>query len=480
MSPREKKLYSTQDSNVTKDTLVFHTPDGAPFVVCNSEEAFRNPTTPMGATPEDINNQLNLDLGQRVVTRKHRVLLWTVNFIDKLTIQWWEVLFFKLWSEVVPISFRRALTHLGWRFYVRLHKALLGKSTGLHPSQSYEYHALTTIMWWARFIAVTPRRMRFSLSQLYVISPNPPPESDRITKFCERPVFLEGDATPKEQEHSCTVEGWYIHRHGKAQVTENVIFWIYGGAYLAGDIRGNSAAADWMGSRCDMDVFIPKIRLAPEANIDDVLWDTCVAYRWLSERMTDPSNQIFVLGISSGGALATRLMQLIAQHSRGEPIGVPAYFSRLLEGMAMPSGGILFAPYVDYDRTKKGSFLHYPRHDLVVTESVQEHGLPYLNDFIPNRSGLEDPRRDYSPIHRSMEGLPPLCVIVSEHEAVYDMVVQLVNCARSDGVKVTFCVFKYMCHVFSFLLGFIPEGRISMELVADWIRKKAHSPEAAS
>lgn len=478
MSPREKKEYSTQDSTVSKDTSVFHTPDGAPFVVCNSDAEFINPTTPADATPEKINSELNLDLGQRIITRKNLALLWIINFLDRLLFQWLEVPFFKFWSEVVPLSFRRALTHRSWRLYFRLHKALLGKSTGIHPSQSYEYHALTTVMWWARFIAVTPRRMRFSLSQLYAISPNPPPETDRITKFSERPEFLEGDASPKQQEHSCTVEGWYVHRHGKSQVTEKVIFWIYGGAYLAGDARGNSAAADWMGTRCDMDVFIPNIRLAPEANIDDVLWDTCLAYKWLSKRVEDPSKQIFVLGISSGGALATRLMQLIGQHSRGESIGVPAYFSKLLERMVMPSGGILFGPYVDYDETKKGSFLHYPRHDLVVTESVQQYGLPYLDDFIPRRPELENPRQEYSPIHRSMKGLPPLCVVVSEHEAVYDMTVQLVNRGRSEGVKVTLCVFKYMCHVFSFLLGFIPEGRISMELVSDWIIERAQESDS--
>ena len=71
-----------------------------------------------------------------------------------------------------------------------------------------------------------------------------------------------------------------------------------------------------------------------------------------------------------------------------------------------------------------------------------------------------------------MVGLPPLYVIVSEHEAVYDMTIDLVNRARSDNVKTTVGVFKYMCHVFSFLHGFIPEGRISMELVADWISEQ--------
>jgi acetyl esterase/lipase len=456
-------------SRISEGSSIFHTPDGAPFVICNSENSFLNPTTQPGITPEEINGQLNLDLGQKVLTRKNTVILWIVNFLDILLIRWWENAFFYIWGELVPFSFRRYLALGAWKVFVGVHKAIIGKRSGLHPSQSFEYHALTTIMWGARFIAVTPRRMRFSLSQLHVIAPNFPPSDDRVTRIEVQPDFLRADCMSKEFQDSSSVKGWHIYCKGKSQPSSNVIFWIYGGAYLAGDIRGNSAAADWMGSRCQVDVFIPNIRLAPESNLDEVLWDVCVAYKWLSSRFEKPSDQITVLGISSGGALATRLMQLIGQYSRGEDIGVPDYFFPLLDGMTMPAAGVLFAPYVDYDVEKKGSFLHYPRHDLIVTESVQQYGLPYLENFIPKRPGVGDPRREYSPINRSMVGLPPLCVIVSEHEAVYDMTIDLVNRARSDGVKTTVTVFKYMCHVFSFLHGFIPEGRISMELVADWI-----------
>lgn len=328
-------------------------------------------------------------------------------------------------------------------------------------------------MWGARFIAVTPQRMRFSLSQLYVIAPNDPPPATRIIRIEEKPDFLLSAKIFKEQEGACIVRGCYIRRKEHAEPPREVIFWIYGGAYLAGDTRGNSAAADWMGLQCQQDVFVPQIRLAPDASLDDVLWDVCLAYKWLCNRVEDPSTQITVLGISSGGALATRLMQLIGQQSRGEDIGVPDYFAVLLDETPMPAAGVLFAPYVDYKEENTGSFKHYPRHDLIVTESVQQYGLPYLEHFIPKRPGVSDPRRDNSPIHRSMAGLPPLCVIVSEHEAVYDMTMELVNRARSENVQTTVCVFKYMCHVFSFLHGFIPEGRISMELVADWISEQS-------
>jgi epsilon-lactone hydrolase len=270
---------------------------------------------------------------------------------------------------------------------------------------------------------------------------------------------------PEKQKEHCTVKGLFLHQDDTP--TEHLIFWVYGGAYLGGDVEGNSSAADWVAQQCRCDVFIPDFRLAPEADADDVMWDVLLAYSYICKRI-DPS-KIYLLGISSGGAICVRLMQFIAEFQRKEKLLQP-YMSKILDdpNMKMPKGAILFGPYVDYTAEKKGSFLHYPRHDLVVTEAVQDYCLPYLDGFIP-----EGKRREYSPVYRSMEGLPPMCVTVSEHESVYDMTIELVNKARAQGVPVTVGVWKYMCHVFSFLLAFVPEGRLSMEFVCDWIRQQS-------
>ena len=49
------------------------------------------------------------------------------------------------------------------------------------------------------------------------------------------------------------------------------------------------------------------------------------------------------------------------------------------------------------------------------------------------------------------------------------MTMKLVNRARKQGVPVTLGVWKYMCHVFTFLWGFIPEGEESMEFACRWL-----------
>ena len=108
--------------------------------------------------------------------------------------------------------------------------------------------------------------------------------------------------------------------------------------------------ADYIGSNCGMDVFIPTYRLAPESDIHDLLWDVALAYRWLyllkQKRDQDPT-KIVLFGCSSGAALCTRLMQFFAELERGEEL-LPSYIAPLLSDIKMPAAGVLASPYVDY------------------------------------------------------------------------------------------------------------------------------------
>ena len=96
--------------------------------------------------------------------------------------------------------------------------------------------------------------------------------------------------------------------------------------------------------------------------------------------------------------------------------------------------------------------VHYVKHDLIVTEAVYAIGIPFLEIKL----GSHKDRVKASPVYRSFKGLPPLCVVASEHECCYDMNVQLVNNARGEGVKVDFAIWKYLCHVFPVFHPMVP------------------------
>jgi acetyl esterase/lipase len=208
------------------------------------------------------------------------------------------------------------------------------------------------------------------------------------------------------------------------------------------------------------------VRLVPEAKADEILWDVCLAYRWLCQRR-DASKIVFV-GISSGAALCLMVMQNLAKQDRREVNALlPPFVGPALQGLRMPAAGVLFGPFVDFTQPS-GALWHYQKHDLLVNQRVLEVGLPFLETHVPGGE-----RQLYSPVWQSFNGLPDLCITVSEHETTFDMTTELINRARRDGVSVTVGLWRYMCHVFSFFNAFVPEGQQSMDFTVEWIRQQA-------
>ena len=245
----------TLASSVSPETVIIQPPGQPAYVRCASQGDFVNPF-PDGELPAHVKNErLNLNLGQTVVTPENKLLLWILKFLNDTCVGWWEKYFFELWKRV-PLTIRRKLTFWGWKLYLPLHKALLGRRTGLHQDASAEYHALTTIMWWGRLFPVSVQRMRFSLGQLHVISPSPVQSKVRPIQDHDMRDFLPINAVPQAQKEHVAVNGLFLETSD--QPTEWTIFWIYGGAFMSGDARGNTGPADEIGRACHMDVFIPE------------------------------------------------------------------------------------------------------------------------------------------------------------------------------------------------------------------------------
>jgi acetyl esterase/lipase len=473
MTPRSQSVRSNSNGS-PKDNegdalTVIVSPPGEPsYAKCESKGDFVNPFPDAELPAKDKNALLNLNLGQTLVTpEKSKLLLWVLRLFNSLLIEWWEVYLFDVWKHL-PLGWRRKLTFVLWKAYLPAHKALLGKRTGLHPDASAEYHALTSIMYWGRFLPVSVRRMRFSLSQLHVVSSSLVQSKVRVIRD-DMKDFLPTDqyAIHPQVEDFVTVKGLFLEYSDRP--SEWTLFWVYGGAFLSGDCVGNSGPADAFARACQMDVFIPEYRLVPEHDARDIIWDVCLAYRWLCQRR-DPS-KIVLLGISSGAALCTILLQNIAKASRGEA-ALPDFAKPAVQGLHQPAGAILMGPFVDFTEPS-GALTEYQKHDLVVNQQVLRTGIPFLDTHLPPGQ-----RQLYSPAYTSCVGLPPLCIAVSEHEVTYDMTKLLVNQARRDGVPVTVGIWRYMCHVFSFLNAFIPEGEQSMKFCMEWIRQQQQARAA--
>ena len=459
MAPRDKSRTTARPPKPAV-TVIHEGDHGIAHVKCTSRETFINPASPSGMTATEINATFQLNLGLPIPV-EHPTLRRCVALFNLICISWYESFLCQLWN-CIPLATRKTICFAAWAFYLPLHKLILGRTTGIHPAQSEEYHALTTILWWGRLFPVTIDRMRFSLGQLSVGTKNI--ITSRVEPISH--VMNDDNIQEKVSQQPHVVQGFYLHSGNKQ--TNKVVLWIYGGAYLSGDANGNISPAEQLGKKCGIDVFVPQYRLLPEHKVDDMFWDVNLAYCYLVRVRKVSPGDIVLLGISSGGGLATRLLQYISEIQRNITLS-PPYMAHILDATMMPSGAVLLCPFVDYTSPKPGgSFLEYQKHDLIVNQSVLEVGLPYFEHALGTDPQV---RRQASPCYRDFYNLPPLCVVVSEHEVVYDQTLVLINAARAQGVEVTVGLWKYMCHVWCLLAGFVPEGEQAMNFCCEWIRE---------
>lgn len=441
--------------------------------------------------------------------------------------------FLALYDRFIPLSLKRKMTFVAWDFYVGIHELVACRWMGCYSDRSFYtgrttsailgtlpksndgltisdgFKALSTLLYPVQFYPIDVPMIRFCLSQLNVVSVKDIPSEEHIERIDSVSVDFNDDfVAPEAQIESLKVSGLYVTNPNMTQARNNklpkkILFWIFGGAYLGGDAQGNLSLGNEFLIDCNADaLFLPNYRLAPEANFDDVLWDICLSYRYLLQRLQkeghDQGYEIVMMGVSSGGALVLRLLQFLRDRNFQLPM-TPSFLEPVVDDIIDIStrssikiaGGVMFGPYVDYrdPQPPEGSFLQNAKYDWVVTEAVQHCGLPYLNGFVPPLGDdLKSPelnntngRVQYSPICNDMNDLPPLCLITSEHEACYDMIIEVANKARKkpspsanggSGGKptdVTIGIWKHMCHVFSMMQAFLPEGKASVDFCKEWI-----------
>jgi len=241
----------------------------------------------------------------------------------------------------------------------------------------------------------------------------------------------------------------------------NVLMWFFGGAFVGGDVEGNMGIAEHYGRELKCDVFIPDMRLCPENRIQDAVSDAYRAYGWLLDRVA--SEQVMMLGISSGGGTALRVCQL-ARAPDSERL---EYFGKEEKALPQPAGAILLGPFVKYDEPTP-SMRQYTCIDWIVNQSVVEAIEPLKNQMC----GGADKVFQCSPLHHSMEGICPLMISVSEHECLIDEDTMLARKATDAGVDVELHLQPHMPHVYQLLAAFLPEARQAEERIMAWVRSK--------
>ncbi|KAG8739892.1 hypothetical protein FRC10_005026 [Ceratobasidium sp. 414] len=256
---------------------------------------------------------------------------------------------------------------------------------------------------------------------------------------------------------------WLHHKKlngpsGDHRIPERVVLYLHGGAYYVFSAATHRLITIPLSKYADAPV---NYRLAPETRFPGALHDAVHAYRRLTDELHVPPSRIIVAGDSAGGGLTLALLMYLRD-----------------EGYELPSGAILFSPWVGESRQLLNVHL---------TMSCDSWDSNAAFDVVP-RPDADDPlnpvacylgwgegMKQYvthpyaSPLFGDFKGLPPMLVQSGEAEVLRDEITLLAHKATLAGVDVRHELFEDAVHVFQ-MFPFLPATRRAFQNVRSFIK----------
>ncbi len=223
----------------------------------------------------------------------------------------------------------------------------------------------------------------------------------------------------------------------------HVIFYIHGGAFVAGSIRSHQSIAGELARHARARVFSVEYRLAPEAPFPAPLEDCITAYRSVINR--SEIKKLAVAGDSAGGGLA--LSTMMDARNRG---------------MRQADAAYLISPWADL-RCGAASYQDLRDSDPIISrELLQKTAGLYL-------SGGDPRDKRASPIFGEFHDLPPILIQVGACEVLLNDSKEIARKAVDSGVHATLDVWPDMIHVWHAFTSFLPQANEALQRAGDYL-----------
>lgn len=224
-----------------------------------------------------------------------------------------------------------------------------------------------------------------------------------------------------------------------------IILYIHGGGYLAGSPRTHEKMLARLSRLTNLEVIAPWYRLAPEHPFPAAFNDIYTAFEALLQK-GHQATDIVIGGDSAGGGLAFSLMAKLC--AEGTP----------------PRALFAFSPLTDM-RFMGDSFVYNAKSDPLLP--MEKQGLVtrmYLAGNSP-----EDPRA--SPLLADFPTPPPPVFLqFSKTEILRDDSLRMADKLRKIGGQVDLDIWENPPHVWVLFDGLLPESRIGLNHVANFIK----------
>lgn len=230
---------------------------------------------------------------------------------------------------------------------------------------------------------------------------------------------------------------------------DRILIHLHGGAFVFGSAASYRQRAQRLSFRCKAEVFVPEYRLAPEHPFPAALEDALVTYQYV--RALRPSSPVVISGDSAGGGLALSLVL------------------RLRElGERMPDGVIMLSPWTDLS-VSGNSIDRNQRRDLWLSRK-------HLERWARHYVGDADPRTPLlSPVFAELHALPPLLLLVGEHETLLDDALRVAWRATLAGTPAHVHIGARMQHDWPLTMPWLPESRLAWRVIAEFIDARCNA-----
>ncbi len=235
----------------------------------------------------------------------------------------------------------------------------------------------------------------------------------------------------------------------KGAVSEQVIYYMHGGAYLGGSPRTHRGLLAHFAKAAGCTVIALDYRLAPEHPYPAALDDAVAGWKALLAQGVKPANLV-IGGDSAGGNLA--LVTAIALRDAGLP---------------QPSGLVLLSPWTDMSSSGTSMGTRAERDRLLTVRGIDRAARQFADGL-----ALDDPR--LSPLFAKLEGLPKMLIQVGDDELLLDDSVRLAEAARAAGVTLRLDVKLKLWHVWQVMAGWMPEADQAVAEMGAFVRGLKH------
>ena len=239
--------------------------------------------------------------------------------------------------------------------------------------------------------------------------------------------------------------------------TRRRVLYIHGGAWIAGSPKSHRAITNRLSVDLNAAVFSLDYRLMPEYRRMAGIFDCQNAYRWILDNGPDGKEALdFLLvgGDSAGGSLT--LVTLAWARD---------------QGLRAADAGIVFSPSTDVTMTSPSLFANIPTDPMLGPAFGALSKVPKLvlwwSTWITSRMRPSDPL--VSPLRGDLAGLPPILVLVSEQEMLFDDAYRYVTKAQAAGSPVELQSWPYMVHVWPIFNPELPEAEEAFANIAEFV-----------